>query len=113
MHKCVCVCERDLVGEVELVGVVDQSTSEPEAQLTFQESDGAVDEGGRNRHQEPLGELQDEGLRILLNDALHDHACKTTVRAQRRHRHARASEQTQTNRPEQPRKWTRRSWTSG
>lgn len=73
---CECVCSTDLVGEVELVGVVHQSTPEPEAQLTFQEPDGAVDEGGGDGDQEPFGELQEEGLRVLLDDALHNHACK-------------------------------------
>lgn len=71
------VCVRDLVGEVQLVGVVDQSAPKPEGQLTLQESDGAVDEGGRNGDKEPLGELQHEGLRVLLDNALHDHTCTT------------------------------------
>ncbi|KAK9514646.1 hypothetical protein VZT92_025349 [Zoarces viviparus] len=62
-----------LVGEVQLVGVVDQSAPEPEGQLTFQEPNGAVDEGRRNRNEEPLRELQHEGLRVLLNDTPDDH----------------------------------------
>ncbi len=72
---CVCesVCVRYLVGEVQLVGVIDQSASEPEGQLTFQESDGTIDESCRNGDEEPLQELQHEGLRILLNNALHYH----------------------------------------
>ena len=70
---CVCVCVCYLVGEVQVVGVVDQSASEPEAQLTLQESDGTVDESCRNGNEEPLRELQHEGLRVLLNDTLHYH----------------------------------------
>lgn len=53
--------------------MVDQSASEPEAQLTLQESDGTVDESCRNGNEEPLRELQHEGLRVLLNDTLHYH----------------------------------------
>lgn len=60
-----------LVGEVQLVGVGDQSAPEAEAQLTLQESDGAVDKGCRNCNKKPLRELQHEGLGILLNDTLH------------------------------------------
>lgn len=73
LSVCVCVCY--LIGEVQLVSMADQSGSEPEAQLTLQESDGAVDESCRNRDEQPLGELEHEGLRILLNNAAHYHTC--------------------------------------
>lgn len=61
----------NLVGEVQLVGVVDQSAPEVEGQPTFQEPDGAVNEGGRNGNEEPLEELQHEGPRVLLDYRLH------------------------------------------
>lgn len=73
---CVCACVRDLVGEVQLVGVVDQPAPEPQAQLTFQEPDGTVDESCGNCDEEPLCELQDEGLRILLHNTLHYQTCR-------------------------------------
>lgn len=75
MCPCVCVCPYVcyLVAEVQLVSVFHQSAPEAEAQLALQEPDGAVDEGGRNSDQEPLGELQHEGLGVLLHDAPDDH----------------------------------------
>lgn len=65
------MCVRYLVGEVQLIGVVDQSAPEAEGQLTFEEPDGAVDERRRNGNEEPLGQLQHKGPRVLLHDALH------------------------------------------
>lgn len=82
---CVCVCLCDLIGKVELVGMVHQAAPEPESQLTLQEADGTVDEGGGHSHQEPLGQLHHEGLRVLLHDALHDQTYTiTTSRGQQR-----------------------------
>lgn len=68
---CVCLCY--LIGEIQLVGMFNQSGPEAEAQLTLQESDGAVYESCRNCNEEPLGELKHEGLRILLNNTPHYH----------------------------------------
>lgn len=71
LFQCVCVCY--LVGEVQLIGVVDQSAPEAKSQLTLQESDCAVDECCWNSNEEPLGELQHKGMRILLHDTPHYH----------------------------------------
>lgn len=70
---------RYLVSEVQLVGMADQSAPEAEAQLTLQEPDGTVDESCRNCDEEPLRELQHEGLRILLNNALHYQTWETNT----------------------------------
>lgn len=70
---------QDLVAEVQFVGMVNQSASEPEGQLAFQESDGTVDESCRNCNKEPLCELQDEGLGILLNNTLYYQTWKINI----------------------------------
>lgn len=72
MRVCIFLFVHNLVGEVQLVGVVNQSAPKVEGQLTFQEPDGAVNERCRNGHKEPFKELQHKGPRILLDNCLHD-----------------------------------------
>lgn len=65
------ICLSHLVAEVQLIRMVDQSAPKAQAQLTFQKPDGTVNESCRNCNKQPLGELQHEGLRILLDDTLY------------------------------------------